>query len=111
MTQTITIELTDTQYKGLEYVALSPSDWAENAVAERCRIANDEIVDITVKHCLDNNIQIPTTRDLIVSYAFDNEIVKTAAVINAEAEAELLALEAAAEAAAAEAATEEIPAE
>jgi hypothetical protein len=108
MTQTITIELTDTQYKGLEYAALSPSDWAENAVTERCRIANDEIVDITVKHCLDNNIQIPATRDLIVAYAFDNEIVKTVAVINAKAEAELLALEAAA---AAEAATEEIPAE
>jgi hypothetical protein len=103
MTQTITIELTDTQYKGLEYAALSPSDWAENAVVERCRIANDEIVDTTVKHCLDNNIQIPATRDLIVAYAFDNEIVKTVAAINAEAEAELLALEAEAAAAEAEA--------
>ena len=87
MTQTITIELTDTQFKGLEYAALSPSDWAENAVTERCRIANDEIVDITVKHCLDNNIQVPATRDLIVAYAFDNDIVKTAAVRQAEAEA------------------------
>jgi len=60
---TITIELTDTQYKGLEYAALSPEDWAENAVTERCRIANDEIVDITVKHCLDNGEQIPATRE------------------------------------------------
>ena len=88
MTQTIQIELTDTQYKGLEYAALSPSDWAENAVTERCRIANDEIVDITVKHCLDNDIQVPATRELIVAYAFDNDIVKTAAVRNAEAEAQ-----------------------
>ena len=87
MTQTITIELTDTQYKGLEYAALSPQKWAENAVTERCRIANDEIVDITVKHCLDNGIQVPATRELIVDYAFDNDIVKTAAVRNAEAEA------------------------
>jgi len=86
---TITIELTDTQYKGLEYAALSPQDWAENAVTERCRIANDEIVDITVKHCLDNNIQVPATREAIVTYAFDNDIVKTAAVRNAEAEAEM----------------------
>ena len=92
MTQTITIELTDTQYKGLEYAALSPSDWAENAVTERCRIANDEIVDITVKHCLDNDIQVPATRDLIVAYAFDNDIVKTAAVRQAEAEAEAAAM-------------------
>ena len=87
MTQTIQIELTDTQLKGLEYAALSPSDWAENAVTERARVANDEIVDITVKHCLDNGIQVPATRELIVAYAFDNDIVKTAAVRNAEAEA------------------------
>jgi len=87
MTQTIQIELTDTQYKGLEYAALSPSEWADNAVTERCRIANDEIVDITVKHCLDNGIQVPATRELIVAYAFDNDIVKTGAVRQAEAEA------------------------
>ena len=86
---TITIELTDTQYKGLEYAALSPQDWAENAITERCRIANDEIVDITVKHCLDNSIQVPATREEVVAYAFDNDIVKTAAVRNAEAEAEM----------------------
>lgn len=93
MTQTIQIELTDTQYKGLEYAALSPSEWAENAVTERCRIANDEIVDITVKHCLDNGIQVPATREAIVAYAFDNDIVKTAAVRNAEALAALPAAE------------------
>lgn len=83
----ITITLTDTQYKGLEYVALSPQDWAENAVTERCRIANDDIVDLTVKHCLDNGIQVPATREAIVQYAFDNDIVKTVAVRQAEAEA------------------------
>lgn len=85
----ITITLTDTQYKGLEYAAASPQDWAENAVTERCRIANDEIVQMTVAHCLDNGIQVPTTREAIVAYAFDNEIVKTAAQRNAEAQAEL----------------------
>lgn len=83
----ITITLTDTQYKGLEYAALSPQDWAENALTERARIANDEIVDITVKHCLDNGIQVPATREAIVQYAFDNDIVKTVAVRQAEAEA------------------------
>jgi len=84
---TITIELTDTQYKGLEYAALSPQDWAENAVTERARLANDEIVQTTVQHCLDNGVQVPTTREEIVAYAFDNDIVKTAAVRNAEADA------------------------
>jgi len=84
---TITIELTDTQYKGLEYVALSPEDWAENVVTERARIANDEIVDITVSHCLDNDIQVPATRAAIVAYAFDNDLVKTAAERQVEHEA------------------------
>ena len=87
MTQTIQIKLTDTQFKGLEYAALSPQDWAENAVTERARIANDEIVQLTVQHCLDNGIQVPATREAIVAYAFDNDVVKTAAVRNAEAEA------------------------
>jgi len=89
MTQTITIELTDTQFKGLEYAALSPTEWAENVVTERARIANDEIVQLTVQHCLDNGIQVPATREAIVAYAFDNDIVKTAAVRNAEAQANL----------------------
>ena len=86
---TITVELTETQYKGLEYAAASPQDWAENAVTERCRIANDEIVALTVKHCLDNGIQVPTTREAVVAYAFDNALVKTAAQRNEEAQAEL----------------------
>ena len=83
----ITITLTDTQMKGLEYAALSPQDWAENAVTERARIANDEIVDMTVKHCLDNGIQVPATREAVVAYAFANDIVATAADRQAEAEA------------------------
>ena len=90
MTQTIQIELTDTQFKGLEYAALSPQEWADNAVIERCRIANDEIVQLTVQNCLDNGIQVPATRELIVAYAFDNNVVKTAAVRQAEAEAQAI---------------------
>lgn len=82
----IIIELTETQHKGLEYAALSPFEWADNAVKERARIANDEIVDITVKHCLDNGINIPASREEIVAYAFANNIVKTAADRQAEAE-------------------------
>lgn len=87
MTQTITIQLTDTQYKGLQYAAASPEDWAENAVTNRARIANDEIVDITVKYCLDNGVQVPSTREDIVAYAFDNGIVKTAQQRNEEVQA------------------------
>jgi hypothetical protein len=89
---TITIELTDTQYKGLEYAALSPQDWAENAVTERCRIANDEIVQMTVQHCLDNGEQIPATREEIVAHAFAHGVVKTAAEREEEVQAQAAAM-------------------
>lgn len=89
MTQTITIELTDTQFKGLEYAALSPSDWAENAVTERARIANDEIVSIYTNRALDEGVQIPATRELVVADAFTRGWVKTAAKRNEEALASL----------------------
>jgi len=89
MTQTIQIELTDTQYKGLEYAALSPQEWAENAVTERARIANDEIVSIYTNRALDEGVQIPATRELIVADAFTRGWAKTAEQRNAEAEANL----------------------
>ena len=74
----ITITLTDTQYKGLEYASTDPQFWVENVVTERCRIANDEIVQIVVAHCLDNGLQVPATREEIVAYAFSSGVVKTA---------------------------------
>ena len=86
---TITIELTDTQYKGLQYAAVSPEEWAENAVTERARLANDEIVKLVVEQCLNNGEQIPTTREAIVAHGFECGVVKTAAERNEEAEAEM----------------------
>lgn len=84
--QTIIIELTDTQMKGLEYIALSAHEWAENAVTERARIANDEIVQLAVQHYLDNGIPVPATREDIVADAFARQIVKTAAQRQEEAD-------------------------
>ena len=88
----ITVELTDTQLKGLEYAAVSPQDWADNALTNRARIANDEIVQIAMNYYLDNEIQAPTTREAIVADAFSRGIVKTAAVRQQEAEAEAAAM-------------------
>ena len=75
----ITITITDTQMKGLEYAALSPSDWADNAVTERARIATDEIVQIYTNRALDEGVTIPATRELIVADAFTRGWVQTAA--------------------------------
>lgn len=83
----ITITLTDTQLKGLEYVANTPQDWAENAVTNRAKIANDEIVQLYTDRALDENVQIPATRELIVADAFTRGWVKTAAQRQADAEA------------------------
>ena len=74
-----TVELTDTEDKALGYAAFSQQDWIENLVHERCRIAIEEIVQITAKHCLDNGIQIPATREGIVDFAFENALVSLAA--------------------------------
>ena len=86
---TITIELNNTQYKGLEYVSTSPQDWSDNVVTNRARIAIDEIIDIYTKRALDEGVQIPATRELIVADAFTRGWVKTAQQRNEEAQSNL----------------------
>lgn len=88
---TLSVEITDTEMKAMEYIATSPSAWADNAVTNRARIAIDEIVGIYTQRALDEGVQIPSTRDEIVADAFTRGWVKTAAVRNAEAEAEVAA--------------------
>jgi len=83
----ITITLTDTQYKGLQYAAADPQDWADNALTNRARIANDEIISMYTNRALDEGVSIPATRELIVADAFTRGWAKTAAQVNAEAEA------------------------
>ena len=83
----ITITLTDTQYKGLQYAAADPQDWADNVVTNRARIANDEIISMYTNRALDEGVAIPATRELIVADAFTRGWAKTAAQVNAEAEA------------------------
>ena len=80
----ITITLTDTEHKALEYAALSPQDWADNALKNRARIAKDEIIALLVKHCNDNAVQIATGEDAQVTQAFDLGVVKT--VVDRQAE-------------------------
>lgn len=79
-----TVTLTQAESDALSYVALSQQDWIDNVVHERCRVAIDEIVQIVVQKCLENNIQIPGTKDDMVALAFEQEWIKTAAQRNAE---------------------------
>ena len=82
----ITVTLTDTENKCMEYAAASVQDWADNALTNRARIAKDEIIAALVAHCNANGITIATGEDAQVTQAFDLEVVKTAAARNAEVE-------------------------
>ena len=85
----ITVSLTDTENKCMEYAALSVQDWADNALTNRARIAKDEIIAALITHCNANNITIATGEDAQVTQAFDLGVVKTASQRQTEAEENL----------------------
>ena len=79
----ITITLTDTENKALEYAAVSVQDWADNALTNRARIAKDEIIEKLVKHCNANGITIAKGEDAQVTQAYTLGVVDTAANVQA----------------------------
>ena len=86
-----TINLSSAEDKALSFAALSQNEWIQNAIHERCRVAIEEIVGITVKKCPETNTSIPGSKDAMVDLAFEKGWVKTAAERQAEIEAELAA--------------------
>ena len=86
---TYTVEYTETENKAMEYAAADVNDWIQNAAHERARIAIDEIVQLAVQKFLESGQSIPGSKDEIVSAAFANGWVKTAAQRNEEAIANL----------------------
>lgn len=82
----ITITLTTAQEKALAFVALSPQEWAENAVHNRCRQAIDEIYTAEVQRMTDDPTitSIPADKEAVVLAAD----IQSAAERNAAAEAE-----------------------
>ena len=87
---TYTIELNDAETKAMEFVAVSVQDWADNALQNRARIAMDEIYDAEVQRMTNDPTvtAIPADKEAVVLAAE----VKSAAVRNAEAEAEMAAM-------------------
>ncbi len=74
-----TITITDTQKKGLEYVAVDPHDWITNAATCRAIRAIEEILVLNTAHCNANSIAIAVGEDAQVQQAYDLGIIKTAA--------------------------------
>ena len=79
----ITISITDTENKALEYVTLSVQDWADNALTNRARIGIDEICAKLMAHCNENEIAMAVGKDAQVTQAFELNVVQTAAEIEA----------------------------
>jgi hypothetical protein len=80
----ITINLSDAQYKALETVAVSPEEWAKNAVYVRCQNAIEDIVNAEVQRKLDAGEPITGSKEDIVLAAD----VETAAERNTRLEIE-----------------------
>ena len=79
-----TITITDTQKKGLEYVAADVDEWITNAATARASIAIAEIIALNTAHCNANSIAIAVGEDAQVTQAYTLGVVKTAAARNAE---------------------------
>ena len=69
----ITVSLTDTENKSLEYAAVSVQEWADNALMNRARIAK---------------VALAVGEDAQVTQAYTLGVVDTAANVKAAEEAE-----------------------
>ncbi len=74
----IKVTVTDTQTKCLEYTAYSVQDWCDNAVHNRARIAQEEIIAKLVAHCNANSIALAVGTDAQVTQAYTLKVVDTA---------------------------------
>jgi len=74
----ITVTVTDTQTKSLEYVAYSVQDWCDNSIHERARVAQEEIIAKLVTHCNANSVALAVGVDAQITQAYSLGVVDTA---------------------------------
>ena len=74
----IKVNVSDTQVKCLEYAALSVQEWCDNAIHNRARVAQDEIIAKLVEHCNANSIALAVGTDAQVAQAYELKVVDTA---------------------------------
>jgi len=83
----ITVSLTDTENKCLEYAAASVQDWADNALKQRALKAKKKIIALNTEHCNKNSIAIAVGEDAQVTQAFDlGVVVRAADIVNSTPE-------------------------
>lgn len=89
MTKKYTIILSDAEDKALSTIAVSPKEWIDNAVHDRCRIAIEQIVAEEVQRKLAAGETISGSKEDIVLSA----PVETAAERESRIQAEIAAAE------------------
>ena len=89
MTQTITFEISDSEYKALESVTKDPAEWAKNATLGRVAEATKPILEKLVDYCNENEITIETGKSAQITQAYDLGVVKTSAQQEEEFMAEM----------------------
>ena len=80
----ITVSLTDTEFKSLEFATVSVQDWGDNALKNRARIAKEKILELNTEHCNKNSIAIAVGEDAQVTQAYDLGVVIRAADVTPE---------------------------
>ena len=83
---TITVNITDSEFKALEHIAVDPVNWVKELVLHRAFVATNDIVSLVTTHCLDNSISIPGTREAMITFAYDNNLIQKAADENTSPE-------------------------
>ena len=84
----ITVSITDTEEKALNYICVGITTFTSNWLKNRARKAKDEIVNLNIKHCNENNIAIAVGESAQIDQAYSLGIVKTAEQRNIDAAAE-----------------------
>lgn len=82
----ITVTVTATEYKCLEYAAVDPQEWSENAVKNRARKAKNKIIALLTAHCNANSITLATGEDAQITQAFDLGVVQKAVDVGTDSD-------------------------
>ena len=84
----ITVSITDTEEKALNYICVGITTFTSNWLKNRARKAIDEIVALNTAHCNENGIAIGVGVTAQVDQAYSLGVIKTAVQRNIDAAAE-----------------------
>tara|TARA_B000000557_G_scaffold188396_1_gene154238 strand:- start:363 stop:632 length:270 start_codon:yes stop_codon:yes gene_type:complete len=84
----ITVSITDTEEKALNYICVGIATYTDNFITNRARKAIEEIVALNTAHCNAQGIAIGVGVTAQVDQAYSLGIIKTAEQRNIDAAAE-----------------------